>query len=92
MAGNYPKTLINAIRARGNWSEVNDDDAIDMAHFLFRPVNFGPSGYNKLNIRNEFMDEMLVFNHFEVLRDICTKSGLIRSLEYYYKSNKDARK
>lgn len=92
MAGNYPATLKAVMRARGNWSEIADDDAIEMAHFLFRPVNFGPSGYHKLNTRNQFMDEMLVFNHFEVLRDICTKSGLIRSLEYYYKTNKEARR
>ena len=37
------------------------------------------------------MDDLLVFNHFEVLRDICTKSGLIRSLEHYYKNHKDAK-
>lgn len=91
MAGNYPKTLINTLRARGNWTEVSDEDAIDHAHFLFRPVNFGHSGYNKMNLRNEFYSDLLVFNHFEVLRDICTKSGLIRSLECYYRSNREAR-
>lgn len=34
---------------------------------------------------------MLVYNHFEVLRDICTKSGLIRSLEFYYRTLKEAK-
>jgi hypothetical protein len=91
MAGNYPRTLIDTLRARGNWTEIDSDDAIDQSNFLFRPVNFGHSGYNKMNLRNEYYDELLVFNHFEVLRDICTKSGLIRSLDTYYKSNKDAR-
>jgi len=91
MAGNYPKTLINVMQARGNWQEISDDDAINNANFIFRPVNFGPSGYHKLNSRYDYMDDLLVFNHFEVLRDICTKSGLIRSLEYYYKSHKEAR-
>lgn len=92
MAGNYPKTLVHALKSRGNWSEISDEDAIDLAHFLFRPVNYGPGGYTKLNNRLECMDEVLVFNHFEVLRDICTKSGLIRSLEHYYKNHKEARK
>ena len=91
MTGNYPQTLRDTIRARGNWKEIGEDDAIDVAHFLFRPVNYGPSGYIKMNSRAEFMDDMLVFNHFEVLRDICTKSGLIRSLDYYYRTNKEAK-
>lgn len=67
------------------------EDAIDLANFLFRPVNFGPSGYSKIDTRNKCVDDLLVFNHFEVLRDICTKSGLICSLEHYYKHNKEAR-
>ena len=91
MVGNYPKTFIAVLRARGNWAEVCPEDAIDVANFLFRPVNFGLSGYAKLDARNKCTDDLLVFNHFEVLRDICTKSGLIRSLEHYYKHNKDAR-
>jgi hypothetical protein len=33
----------------------------------------------------------LIFNHFEVLRGICTKSGLIRSLKSYYDWNKEAK-
>ena len=34
---------------------------------------------------------MLVFNHFEFIRGICTKTGLIRSLDTYYKNNFDFR-
>lgn len=29
----------------------------------------------------------LIFNHFEVLKGLCTKTGLIRSLKMYYKGN-----
>lgn len=35
--------------------------------------------------------EPLIFNHFECLRGICTKSGLIRSLKHYYEHNKEAK-
>lgn len=33
----------------------------------------------------------MIFNHFEVLRGICTKSGLIKSLKNYYEYNKEAK-
>jgi hypothetical protein len=33
----------------------------------------------------------LIFNHFEALRGICTKSGLIRSLKHYYETHKEAK-
>ena len=41
--GNYPAQLRNLMKARGNWTEVDQDNAIDDAQFIFRPVNFGPS-------------------------------------------------
>lgn len=31
-----------------------------------------------------------VFNHFEVLHGICTKTHLIKSLQYYYNTNQKA--
>ena len=34
-----------------------------------------------------FIGELLIFNHFENNKEICTKSGLIDSLSKYYKSN-----
>lgn len=91
-SGNYPQTLIDTLLARGNWSEVPEEQAVEKANFLFRPRNFGPRGYKKVNARNEFLEDILIYNHFEVLRDICTKSGLKRSLERYYKNNLDAKK
>ncbi len=32
----------------------------------------------------------MIFNHFEVLRGICTKSGLIKSLRTYYEQHPEA--
>ena len=78
------------MKSRGNWVEVEQEEAIDHSHFLFRPVNFGHSGYLKMNNRLKFSTEPLVFNHFEVLRGICTKTGLIKSLQRYYETNSEA--
>lgn len=33
-----------------------------------------------------------VFNHFENIRGICTKTGLVRSLKKYYHSNAESSK
>ena len=78
------------MRARGNWTEVEVDEAIEVCHFIFRPVNFGYSGYNRLNNRLKNSSEAIIFNHFENLRGMCTKSGLVKSLKDYYKSNREA--
>jgi len=32
----------------------------------------------------------IIYNHFEHLRGICTKSGLVRSLKHYYETHKEA--
>ena len=54
---------------------------IEKCHFIWRPFNF--TNYDlhkridKRNIRNHY----LIFNHFEHLKTIGTKSGLIRSLK-----------
>ena len=47
-------------------------------------------GYEKLNNRLKISDVPIIYNHFECLRGICTKSGLIRSLRHYYDLNKEA--
>jgi hypothetical protein len=39
--GNYPANLRKVMNDRGNWQEVDQETAIDVAHFIFRPVNFG---------------------------------------------------
>lgn len=91
MLGNYPATLRKVMQDRKNWTEVQPEDAIDNCNFLFRPVNFGYSGYEKMNNRLRDGGDLFVFNHFEVLKGICTKSGLIRSLRSYYENSKEAR-
>ena len=82
IAGNYPAALRKVMNERGNWTEIESDDAIDQANFLYRPVNYGYMGYEQMNQRIRGNNpEILLFNHFEVNSGICTKSGLIRTLK-----------
>ncbi len=55
--------------------------AIEQADFYWRPINLGFEGYHKLNKREK---HGFVFNHFEILNLICTKTRLIKSLRNYY--------
>jgi len=48
------------------------------------------SGYNSLNKRLTTKPKF-VFNHFEVIRGICTKTNLITSLRSYYESLESAK-
>lgn len=68
----------------------DENEAIEKAHFMWRPCNYGLMGFDKLTKRKKNCDYPLVFNHFEYIRCICTKTGLIRSLTKYYENNPDA--
>ncbi len=47
-------------------------------------------GYDKIDKRILKDSRPFLFNHFEILRGLCTKTGLIRSLKQFYKSNQEA--
>ena len=49
---------------RKNWQEILPEDAIEQCNFLFRPVNFGYSGYEKMTSRLREGGDLFVFNHF----------------------------
>lgn len=92
LPGNFPNNVKPLIRARGNWEEMTDeDDAIEYANFIWRPTNYNRAGYAKINARNEFNDFPLVFNHFEFINCISTKTGLVETLTKYYESNTEAK-
>ena len=66
---------------------------MESSHYLWRPVNFGFSGYDKID--KKILREPrtpFIYNHFEILRGLCTKTGLIRSLKQFYHSNEEAHK
>jgi hypothetical protein len=85
--GNFPCHLIRALEARGNWKQQEETDAVESADFYWRQVNLGFSGYDKIDQRISSNPRPFIFNHFEVIRGICTKTNLIKSLKSYYESN-----
>lgn len=72
---------------RGNWVEIPQEDALVNCDFIWKPVNFTFSMYDMINKRCDKEPCQLVINHFEVIRGIATKTGLIRTLKSYYKNN-----
>jgi len=51
----------------------------------------GLKGYIEMNVRLKAEPtKPFFFNHFEVNKDICTKNGLVRSLQSYYAGNLSA--
>lgn len=85
--GNYPVHIIKTLENRGNWRQVPDEDAIENVDFFWRQVNLGFSGYDKVDKRLIAQQgRPFIFNHFEVIRGICTKTQLIKSLRSYYES------
>jgi len=63
---------------------MEEDQAIETTDFFWRQVNLGFSGYDKVDKRLTTNTKPFVFNHFEVIRGICTKTNLIKSLKSYY--------
>ena len=91
LSGNYPQSVREVLKLRSNWKEMEDEnEAIETAHLMWRPCNYGMTGFEKLSKRKKNNPLPLVYNHFEYIRCICTKTGLIRSLTKYYENNADA--
>ena len=79
--GNFPNHIINALKARGNWTQVSEEVAIENCNFYWRQLNLNWENYDKLDVRLESdSSRPIFFNHFECTRGITTKTGLIRSL------------
>jgi hypothetical protein len=58
-------------------NQMIDEAIIDKCSFVWRPVNY----YDSVQKRIDKKNGSLVYNHFELLKCIGTKSGLIRSLK-----------
>ena len=85
--GNYPVHVVRALEQRGNWRQLPDEDAIENVDFYWRTINLGFSGYDKIDKRMiAKQGRPFIFNHFEVIRGICTKTNLIKTLKSYYES------
>jgi hypothetical protein len=65
---------------------------VEKCHFVWRPVNYNPQGYQRIDKRLvKSSGPTLLYNHFEVLKGLTTKTGLIKSLKHYYCQNDQAR-
>ena len=70
---------------------TDEDDAIEQANLIWRPTNYSSAGYAKIDARKKFNDFPLVFNHFQFIKWISTKTGLIETLTKYYENNEEAK-
>lgn len=71
-----------------------DDMVIDKCNFIWKPFNFHDKNLQRRidrRIVRQTTTNPLVFNHFECLKDIGTKSGLLRSLKQFYYTNQHAK-
>ena len=90
--GNFPIHIEKSMAARGNWTKIDEEGGIENANFLWQQCNLSFRGYDRLDERLENSTEPFYFNHFEVTRGICTKTGLIRTLKAFYEDNMAAKK
>ena len=83
--GNFPSHIGNALLARGNWKEISNDNAIENSHLYWKQVNLSFLNYDRFDNRMAHSNNPpFIFNHMEINRGICTKTGLVRSLRQYY--------
>jgi hypothetical protein len=90
--GNYPETVVEGLLRRGNWQQGREEDNIEKCNFLWKPFNYAQDGYKRIDKRLVRNNQAFVYNHFEQLKGMVTKSGLIRSLKQYYFNNDVASK
>eukprot|EP00347_Sterkiella_histriomuscorum_P017175 403350383 len=89
--GNYPETVVDSLQRRGNWQEAKEEENIEKCHFLWRPFNYPQDVYKRIDKRIVRNNQIFVYNHFEILKGLTSKSGLVRSLKQYYFNNELAR-
>ena len=88
--GNFPCHVIEQLKKRGNWSQIDKEVAIQQSNFFWKQLNFNFKQYDDLDHRLETNRQPILFNHLEVNRGICTKTMLIKSLTAYYENNETA--
>lgn len=65
--------------------------ALEQSNFYWRQLNLNVRNYDTLDARIATNPSKPIFiNHFENNRGICTKTGLIRSLQSYYTTHEPA--
>ena len=84
--------MSRALIERGNWQEAREEDNIEKCNFLWRPFNYPAEVFKRIEKRIVRNPEIFIYNHFEVLKGLVTKSGLIRSLKQFYFNHEPASK
>ena len=88
--GNYPEQVVDRLVSRGNWNEGKENDCIEKCNLVWKPFNYNGDGQKKIEKRcalGKNNKGPFIFNHFEVLKGLVNKSGLVRSLKTYYMNN-----
>ena len=86
-----------------DWVEIKQEDVwntnnLNKINFIWKPCNFNQRMYALIDQAHDrqFLHHLnnnknpkyeISINHLENHREITTKTGLIRSLKYYYKDN-----
>jgi len=84
--------VTDALKRRGNWIAVpKEEECVEKCHFVFRPFNYSADQYKRIDRRIVRSAHPFVYNHFEYVRCLTTKSGLVRSLKQYYFNSNAAR-
>ena len=63
--GNYPETVADGLLRRGNWQWAKEEENIEKCHLLWRPFNYGPEGYKRIDKRLVRNNNAFLYNHFE---------------------------
>lgn len=92
----------SVMNARAGWQEISKEDVwnrdnITKINFVWKPCNFNYKMYTEIDNKlfnsarmfnqTKSLEHELVVNHLENHREITTKTGILRTLKYYYKDN-----
>lgn len=90
--GNSSYLLRDLLIARGNWEEVDDKyKATRISNFIWKPSSFSDivgkfhQQFMTIGDRVSNKKAICLINHLQGNRCITTKTGILRSLDLYYK-------
>lgn len=74
------------------WIEVDPTvESVTTCDFIWKPFNYMKAGFDLMDKRREEpIKRPLVYNHFENISVLSTKTGLLKSLRDYYSTCKEA--
>lgn len=103
LPGNGYSIIKGVMDEKQGWEEIKQDELwlpqnINKISFIWKPCNFNHKMYGIIdqviasrqltpNKSKRWVKNGMVINHLENHREITTKTGLLRSLKYYYKDN-----